>query len=102
MIMTLNQEKLDQLVGRLLGDLSAGYGGVLVSVGHRLGLFKAMAGAGPLTSQELAKRSGCAERYVREWLNAQAAGGYVEYHEGLRMPATTNAATLTGPASASR
>jgi SAM-dependent methyltransferase len=80
MIMTLNQEKLDQLVGRLLGDLSAGYGGVLVSVGHRLGLFKAMAGAGPLTSQELAKRSGCAERYIREWLNAQAAGGYVEYH----------------------
>jgi SAM-dependent methyltransferase len=80
MIMTIHQQKLDETVGRLLADLAAGYGGVLVSVGHKLGLYKAMAGAGPLTSQELAKRSGCAERYVREWLNAQAAGGYVDYH----------------------
>jgi SAM-dependent methyltransferase len=80
MIMTINQQKLDETVGRLLADLAAGYGGVLVSVGHKLGLYKAMAGAGPLTSQELAKRSGCAERYIREWLNAQAAGGYVDYH----------------------
>jgi len=39
-----------------------------------------MAGAGPLNSQEVANRSGCAERYVREWLNSQAAGGYVVYH----------------------
>src|SRR2546428_12322355 len=39
----------------------------------------ALAGAGPLTSTELAERTGTAERYVREWLNAQAAGGYVEY-----------------------
>jgi hypothetical protein len=80
MIMTVNQEKLDATVGRLLAGLAAGYGGVLVSVGHKLGLYKAMAGAGPLTSHELAKRSGCAERYVREWLHAQAAGAYVDYH----------------------
>ena len=39
-----------------------------------------MAGAGPLSSQEVARRSGCAERYVREWLNSQVAGGYVDYH----------------------
>jgi SAM-dependent methyltransferase len=48
-------------------------------MGDRLGLYKALAGAGPLTPTELAERTGTAERYVREWLNAQAAGGYVEY-----------------------
>jgi SAM-dependent methyltransferase len=78
--MTPNQEKLDQLVGRLFADLSAGYGGVMVSLGDKLGLYKAMSGAGPLSSQEVARRSGCGERYVREWLNAQVAGGYVDYH----------------------
>jgi SAM-dependent methyltransferase len=78
--MTINQQKLDLLVGRLFEDLSAGYGGVMVSLGDKLGLYKAMAGAGPLSSQEVAKRSACGERYVREWLNAQVAGGYVDYH----------------------
>jgi SAM-dependent methyltransferase len=78
--MAVNQQKLDALVGRLFGDLSAGYGGVMVSLGDKLGLYKAMAGAGPLSSQELARRSNCGERYVREWLNAQVAGGYVDYH----------------------
>src|SRR5512134_1121560 len=76
----IEQTKLDALLARALTDLSAGYGGVMISLGNRLGLFKAMAGAGPISSRELAARSGCAERYVREWLNAQAAGGYVEYH----------------------
>ncbi|HSM14164.1 MAG TPA: methyltransferase domain-containing protein, partial [Thermoanaerobaculia bacterium] len=70
----------DSFLARAVGDLSAGYGGVMVSLGHRLGLYRAMAGAGPLSSAELAARAGCAERYVREWLNAQAAGGYVVYH----------------------
>lgn len=77
---TLNQDKLDALVGRAINDISGAYGGVMISLGGKLGLYKAMAGAGPLTSHELAKRSGCAERYVREWLNAQVAGGYVDYH----------------------
>ena len=76
----IEQAKLDALLGRALGDLSAGYGGVMISIGHKLGLFKAMAGAGPISSRELAARAGCAERYVREWLNAQVAGGYVDYH----------------------
>ncbi|MCA1440617.1 class I SAM-dependent methyltransferase [Ensifer sp. IC4062] len=76
----INQAKLDALVSRAIGDLSAGYGGVMVSLGNRLGLYKAMAGAGPLTSSELAARAGCAERYVREWLGSQVAGGYVTYH----------------------
>jgi SAM-dependent methyltransferase len=65
---------------RAVGDLSAGYGGVMVSLGSKLGLYKAMSGAGPISSKELAARARCAERYVREWLNAQAAGGYVGYH----------------------
>jgi ubiquinone/menaquinone biosynthesis C-methylase UbiE len=76
----IDQTKLDALLVRALGDLSAGYGGVLISIGDKLGLYKAMAGAGPLSSTELAARTGCAERYVREWLGAQAAGGYVDYH----------------------
>ncbi|MFN3658142.1 MAG: class I SAM-dependent methyltransferase [Pseudolabrys sp.] len=78
--MAMNQDKVNQLLGKLVGDLSAGYGGVMISLGAKLGLFKAMKGAGPLTSQEVAKRAGCAERYVREWLNAQTAAGYVDYH----------------------
>lgn len=76
----IDQTKLDVLLARALGDLSAGYGGVMISLGHRLGLFKALSGAGPISSPELAARAGCAERYVREWLNAQVAGGYVDYH----------------------
>ena len=78
--MVVDQQKLDALVGRLFSDLSAGYGGVMVSLGDKLGLYRAMAGAGPLSPQEVASRSGCGERYVREWLNAQVAGGYVDYH----------------------
>jgi len=76
----IDQTKLNSLLARAVGDLSAGYGGVLVSLGSKLGLYKAMAGAGPVSASELAARAGCAERYVREWLNAQVAGGYVDYH----------------------
>jgi SAM-dependent methyltransferase len=76
----IDQARLESFLARCVGDLSAGYGGVMVSLGSKLGLYKAMAGAGPISSAELATRAGCAERYVREWLNAQAAGGYVGYH----------------------
>jgi SAM-dependent methyltransferase len=76
----IDQTKLESFVMRAIGDLSAGYGGVMVSLGNKLGLYKAMAGAGPISAQELAARARCAERYVREWLNAQVAGGYVGYH----------------------
>ncbi len=78
--MTINQQKLDALVERHLGDLAAGYSGVMVSIGNQLGLYRAMAGAGPLSSREVARRSGCAERYVREWLNSQVAACYINYH----------------------
>ena len=77
---SMNIDKLNAFLGRALTDLAAGYGGVMISLGHRLGLFKAMAGAGPLSSRELADRAGCAERYVREWLGSHVAGGYIVYH----------------------
>lgn len=78
--MQIDENALNAFVEKAVGDLSAGYGGVMVSLGNKLGLYKAMAGAGPLSSQELAGRTGCAERYVREWLNSQVAGGYALYH----------------------
>ncbi len=78
--MTIDQHKLDALAGRLLGDLSAGYGGVMASLSDKLGLYRAMAGSGPLSSHAVARRSGCSERSVREWLNSQVAGGYIDYH----------------------
>ncbi len=76
----MDSQKLQAFVARAVGDLTAGYTGVMVSLGHKLGLYRALAGAGPLSAKELAQRAGCAERYVREWLNAQAAGAYLSYH----------------------
>ncbi len=79
-IVRIDQAKLEAFALRTVTDLTAGYTGVMVSLGSKLGLYKAMAGAGPLSAKEVAVRAGCAERYVREWLNAQAAGGYIGYH----------------------
>ena len=62
-----------------MDEVGASLNTALVVMGDKLGLYRAMAGAGPLSSTELAERTGTAERYVREWLNAQAAGGYIEY-----------------------
>ena len=78
--MKLDERKLNEFVEKVVTDLAAGYGGVMTVLGHKLGLYKAMTGAGPLDSSTIAQRSGCAERYVREWLNSQAAAGYVMYH----------------------
>lgn len=78
--MNIDPRKLETILNVAIGDLSAGYGGVMISLGDKLGLYRAMADAGPLSSAEVARRSDCAERYVREWLNAQVAGGYVVYH----------------------
>ncbi|CAG0936263.1 Demethylrebeccamycin-D-glucose O-methyltransferase [Thermoflexales bacterium] len=77
---TIDQAKLESFAMRAMSDLAAAYGGAMVSLGSKLGLYKALAGAGPISSGELAFRAGCAERYVREWLNAQAASGYIRYH----------------------
>ncbi len=77
--MEIDQGKLEQFVHQAVAELGAALNAALVLIGDKLGLYKAMAGAGALTPTELAKKTGTAERYVREWLNAQAAGGYVAY-----------------------
>jgi 2-polyprenyl-3-methyl-5-hydroxy-6-metoxy-1,4-benzoquinol methylase len=66
-------------MGKIVGDLGATMSSALLVLGDRLGLYKAMAASGPVTAAELAKRTETAERYVGEWLNAQAASGYVAY-----------------------
>jgi SAM-dependent methyltransferase len=76
----IDAEELEAFATRAMSDLTAGYTGVMVSLGTKLGLYKAMAGAGPLSAKEVAKRADCNGRYVAEWLNAQAAGGYIAYH----------------------
>jgi 2-polyprenyl-3-methyl-5-hydroxy-6-metoxy-1,4-benzoquinol methylase len=75
----VDMDKLMTFLGQVIGELGATVNAGLIVVGDRLGLYKAMAGAGPITSAELAEKTGTTERYVREWLNAQAAGGYVTY-----------------------
>jgi SAM-dependent methyltransferase len=75
----VDEAKLEQFMGQAVTDMGAAMNGVLVMIGGELGLWKAMAGAGPLSSVEIAERSGVAERYVREWASAQAASGYLEY-----------------------
>jgi SAM-dependent methyltransferase len=74
---TIDDGKLQAFVGQAVTDMGAAISGLLLHLGDRLGLYRAMAGAGPLTSAQLAERTGTAERYVREWLGNQAAGGYV-------------------------
>ncbi len=75
----IDEEKLEQFVNNAVGEVGATLNTALVVLGDKLGLYRALAGAGALTPGELADRTGTSERYVREWLNAQAAGGYVEY-----------------------
>jgi SAM-dependent methyltransferase len=76
--MALNEEKLQAFLGRAVGDLGAAMSAVLMLIGDELGLYKALA-RGPQTSAELANATGTQERYIREWLGNQAAGGYVQY-----------------------
>ncbi len=77
--MPTDEAKLDEFMGKLLHDMGAAATGALVVVGDKLGLYKALAAGGPLSPADLAARTGTAERYVREWLAAQAAAGYVQY-----------------------
>jgi SAM-dependent methyltransferase len=77
--MSTNQAKLDEFMSHLLHDMGAAATGALVLIGDKLGLYKALAAGGPLSPAELAARTDTAERYVREWLAAQAAAGYVQY-----------------------
>ncbi len=75
----LDPDKLMAFVFRAVGEVGATLNTALVVMGDKLGLYRALAGSGPLTPSELAERTGVAERYVREWLNAQAAGEFVDY-----------------------
>ncbi|HEY2812265.1 MAG TPA: class I SAM-dependent methyltransferase [Acidimicrobiales bacterium] len=75
----LDPDKLMSFVFRAVGEVGATLNTALVVMGDKLGLYRAMAGAGPLTPAELAERTSTSERYVREWLNAQAAGEFVTY-----------------------
>jgi 2-polyprenyl-3-methyl-5-hydroxy-6-metoxy-1,4-benzoquinol methylase len=77
--MALNQDKLHEFLGKAIVDFGATFCAALIRIGDKLGLYKALASGGPQTPAELAKRTGTAERYVREWLSAQAAGGYATY-----------------------
>jgi SAM-dependent methyltransferase len=75
----IDEAKLEAFMGKAVTDMGAIISAPLFVIGEKLGLYKAMAHAGPLTSEEVAERSGAAERYVREWLRNQAAGGYIDY-----------------------
>jgi SAM-dependent methyltransferase len=76
---TVDEARLEQFLGQAVTDIGAAMNGVLVMMGGELGLWKALAGAGPVSCAEVAEKSGVAERYVREWASAQAASGYLEY-----------------------
>src|SRR5215831_3839509 len=71
--------KLDAFMGKAVTDLGAAMHAALIVIGDKLGLYKAMAGSGPMTSADLAAKTKTSERYVREWLNANAASGYITY-----------------------
>jgi 2-polyprenyl-3-methyl-5-hydroxy-6-metoxy-1,4-benzoquinol methylase len=73
------QQKIEQFAGQVVTDLAAAMAGVMTNLGHKLGLYRAMAETGPISSHELALRTATNERSVREWLNGQLAGGYVQF-----------------------
>jgi SAM-dependent methyltransferase len=75
----INEAKLHEFVMKAVGEMGAAMNAALILIGDKLGLYKAMAGAGAITSAELAAKTKTAERYVREWLASQAAGGFVTY-----------------------
>lgn len=78
----IDPAKLEAFVGKIVDELGAAASALLVRIGDELGLYRAMADGEPVTPAELARRTRTSERYVREWLSNQAAGGYVEYDAG--------------------
>lgn len=77
--MELNEDKLHALLGKVVTEMGAAANGPLVIIGDKLGLFESLANNGPMNSDELASKTGTSERYIREWLSAQAASGYVDF-----------------------
>jgi hypothetical protein len=94
--MAVDNDKLMDLLGRFVGDMAATAAAGSVVVGHRLGLYRALA-EGPATPEQLAERTGCHPRYLTEWLSGQAAGGYVEYSDGRFSMTEEQAFALTDP-----
>ena len=76
-----DETKLQEFIGKVVNEWGAAVGVLITFVGDRLGLFKAMAGAGDLTPEELAKRTRTHPRIIKEWLTSQAAGGFVTYNQ---------------------
>ncbi|MEK1886188.1 MAG: class I SAM-dependent methyltransferase [Phyllobacterium sp.] len=79
--MELNAEKLQALLGVMVNELGAAQNAALVIVGEELGLYRNMAGRGPISAAQLADATNTGERYIQEWLSAQAASGFVEYDQ---------------------
>ena len=75
----LDEARLGEFVQRFISDMGAAHHSVTVVVGDRLGLYRALADAGPATARDVAVAAGCDARYTQEWLNAQAASGYCEF-----------------------
>ncbi len=85
----IDMAKVEAFAGQVINDAAATMSGVMTNIGHKLGLYKAMAGSGWLSSRALAEKTATEERYVREWLNNQTAGGYVHYdseHQAYQLP----------------
>src|ERR1700710_2856711 len=77
----IDMNKLNAFMGRFVTDLGAAVHAGMVVIGEKLGLYKSLAAGGAMSSAELAARTQTDERYLREWLSSQAAGGYVTYDE---------------------
>jgi len=97
----INEDKMNQFLGKVVGDFGAALSSSLVYIGQKLGLYKAMADGGPVTPAELAQKTSTNERYVREWLLNQAASGYVDYDSetGCYSLSPEQAAALTDDSS---
>src|SRR5688572_30458457 len=77
---TIDNKILEEFVIKAIGDLGSSLGSMMIILGDRLGLYKALSQFGPMTSEELAHNTNTAERYIREWLASQAAAGYLAYN----------------------
>jgi hypothetical protein len=100
---TVDPAKVEATIGKVVEELGVALGTLTATLGWRAGLWQALAGAGPLTPTELAGRAGTAEAYAREWLKAQAAGGWVAYDPAsgrFTLPDEVAAALVGGPGGA--
>jgi len=82
--MTVDMDKLNAFLGQFVGDLGAAVHTGMVVIGDKLGLYKTLANEGPLTSAQLSAKTKTDERYIREWLASQAAGGYITYNDATK------------------